>query len=88
MVLMVLALAVGGGLFASFAYAQIVPTVAEALTLRQIGNRPVLGSVSMLMSGPMLRRRRLQHAAFGSAVAGLMAFYGAWTAWISWTLNR
>jgi polysaccharide chain length determinant protein (PEP-CTERM system associated) len=88
MVVMVLVLAIGGGLFASFAYAQVVPTVAETLTLRQIGNRPVLGSVSMLMSGPMLRRRRLQHAAFGSAVAGLMAFYGAWTAWISWTLNR
>ncbi len=88
MVVMVLALAAGGGLFASFAYAQIFPTVADAPTLRQIGNRPVLGSVSMLMSGPMLRRRRLHHAAFGTAVAGLMMFYGAWTAWIAWTLNR
>jgi hypothetical protein len=84
----VLALAVGGGLFASFAYAQILPTVADTPTLRQIGSRPVLGSVSMLMSGSMLRRRRLHHAAFGSAVAGLMVFYGAWTAWVAWTLNR
>ena len=86
--LMVLALAIGGGLVASFAYAQILPTVVDTPMLRQIGNRPVLGSISMLMSGPMLRRRRLHHAAFGSAVAGLMVFYGAWTAWVAWTLNR
>jgi hypothetical protein len=28
------------------------------------------------------------HAAWGSAVAGLLVFYGAWTAWLGWTLNR
>lgn len=88
MVLMVFGLAIAGGLFTSFAYAQVFPTVADTPTLRQIGNRPVLGSVSMLMSGPMLRRRRIYHAAFGSAVAGLMAFYGGWLAWIAWTLNK
>jgi hypothetical protein len=48
----------------------------------------VLGSVSLLISGPMLRRRRLNLAAFGSALAGLIVFYGAWTAWIGWTLNK
>ena len=88
LLLTVLALALGGGLFVSFAFAQIFPTVADTPTLRQIANRPVLGSVSMLMSGPMLRRRRLHHAAFGSAVAGLMVFYGAWTAWVAWAFNR
>jgi len=86
--LLVLFAALGGGLFTSFAVAQVFPTVADSLTLRQIGNRPVLGSISMLITGPMLRRRRLSHAAFGSALAGLMVFYGAWTAWIAWTLNR
>jgi polysaccharide chain length determinant protein (PEP-CTERM system associated) len=88
LLLTVLALALGGGLFVSFAFAQIFPTVADTPTLRQIANRPVLGSVSMLMSGPMLRRRRLHDAAFGSAVAGLMVFYGAWTAWVAWAFNR
>ena len=86
--LMVLGIAVGGGLFASFAFAQVFPTVTDTVALRQVGNRPVLGSVSLLMSGPMLRRRRLNHAAFGSALAGLIVIYGAWTAWIGWTLNR
>jgi len=88
MTALVFVLAIGGGLLASFTYAQIFPTVTDAFALRQIGNRPVLGSVSMLVTGPMLRRRRLYHAAFGSGLAALIMFYGAWTAWISWTLNR
>jgi hypothetical protein len=88
MTALVFVLAIGGGLLASFAYAQIFPTVTDAFALRQIGNRPVLGSVSMLVTGPMLRRRRLYHAAFGSGLAVLIVFYGAWTAWISWTLSR
>jgi polysaccharide chain length determinant protein (PEP-CTERM system associated) len=88
MVLLVLGLAVGGGLFASFAYAQVFPTVSDTASLRQIANRPVLGSISLLMNPAMQRRRRINHAAFGSAFAGLMVFYGAWTAWVAWTLNR
>ena len=84
---LVLLLAVGAGLLASFAVAQIMPTVSDTRALRQIGNRPVLGTVSMLISGPMLRRRRMYHAAFGSAVAGLLVVYGAWIAWIGWTLK-
>ncbi len=85
---LVLGLAFGVGLLVAFAFAQIFPTVADSRALRQIGNRPVLGSVSMLISGPMLRRRRMLHAAFGSAVAGLLVFYGGWIAWIGWTLNK
>jgi len=85
---LVLGLAVGAGLFVAFALAQVFPTVADARALRQISSRPVLGSVSMLVSAPVLRRRRIFHAAFGSAVAGLLVFYGAWTAWLGWTLNR
>jgi len=85
---LVLGLAVGGGLLAAFAFAQIFPTVSDTRSLRQIANRPVLGTVSMLVSGPMLRRRRLFHAAFGSAVASLLLIYGAWTTWIGWTLNK
>ena len=85
---LVLGLAVGAGLLAAFAVAQIYPTVADSRVLREIGNRPVLGSVSMLISGPMLRRRRMFHAAFGSAVASLLVFYGAWIAWIGWNLNK
>lgn len=85
---MVLALSIGAGLFAAFAVAQVFPTVQETRTLRQIGNRPVLGTVSMLVSRPILRRRRLFHAAFGSGLASLLVIYGAWIAWIGWTLRN
>jgi polysaccharide chain length determinant protein (PEP-CTERM system associated) len=85
---LVLGLAVGAGLLVAFAVAQIFPTVADTRSLRQIANRPVLGSVTLLISGAALRRRRLSHAAWASAVAGLIVFYGAWTAWVGWTLNR
>lgn len=85
---LVLALALGAGLFAAFAVAQIFQTVSDTRSLRQVANRPVLGTVSMLISGPMLRRRRMFHAAFGSGVAGLLVIYGAWIAWIGWTLSK
>lgn len=85
---LVLGLALGAGLLAAFAVAQIFPTIADTRVLRQIANRPVLGSVTMLVSGAALRRRRMHHAAWGTAVAGLIAFYGAWIAWVGWTLNR
>jgi polysaccharide chain length determinant protein (PEP-CTERM system associated) len=85
---LVLGLSLGAGLFASFAYAQIFPTVADSRSLRQLGGRPVLGSVSLLISGSMLRRRRLQHVAFGSGLATLILGYGAWTAWVAWVLKR
>jgi len=85
---MVLGISLGAGLFAAFAVAQIFPTVADTRSLRQIGNRPVLGTVSMLVSGPMLRRRRVFHAAFGSGVASLLVLYGAWFAWVGWTLSK
>lgn len=85
---LVLGVALGAGLLTSFAYAQIFPTVADTRSLRQIGNRPVLGSVSLLVNGSMLRRRRLEHVAFGSGVATLILLYGVWTAWVAWVLNR
>jgi polysaccharide chain length determinant protein (PEP-CTERM system associated) len=88
MVFMVLALSVGGGLFASFALAQLFQTVHDARTLREICRRPVLGAVSLLSSPTMLKRRRMLHAAFGSGVAGLLVLYGAWIGWVTWTLSK
>jgi hypothetical protein len=84
---LVFAFAVGAGVFVAFAVAQIFPTVQETKVLRQLSSRPVLGTVSMLTSGPMLRRRRVLNAAFGSAVAGLCLIYGAWVGWIALSLR-
>ncbi len=84
---LVLALSVGAGLFASFAVSQVFPLVQDGRMLRQITSRPVLGSVTMLVSDSVARRQRVMNATFGGAFAGLVLIYGAWLAWISW-INR
>ena len=84
---LVLAIAIGAGLFASFAFAQVFPLVQDPRVLRQIANRPVLGSVTMLVGGSDLRRQRAINAAFGSAFACLVLMYGAWLAWVSWNIR-
>jgi len=79
-----LAIALGAGIFVSFAASQIVPTVQDGRVLRTISNRPVLGSVSLLVTDAVVRRDRTVNAAFSSALAGLILVYGAWLAWVSW----
>lgn len=85
---LVLALSIGAGIFASFAVSQILPTVQDAKTLRVVSNRPVLGSVSLLVSDAVIRKSRTVNAAFASGVTGLIVIYGAWVAWISWMALR
>ena len=65
----------------------IFQTVQDARSLREICQRPVLGAVSMLTTVPMLKRRRMMHAAFGSGLASLLLFFGAWVGWVSWALR-
>jgi len=84
---LVLAISIGSGLFASFAFSQIFPLVQDARVLHQIANRPVLGSVTFLASDSASRRQRAMNAAFGGGFVGLVLIYGAWLAWVSW-INR
>jgi polysaccharide chain length determinant protein (PEP-CTERM system associated) len=75
--------AIAAGVFAAFAVAQIFPTFDSVRTLRNATQRPVLGTVSVLASAPMLRRARLMNTAFAGSVAGLILIYGAWIVWLS-----
>ncbi len=73
----VLFVALGAGLFFSFVISQALPTFHDARTLREIAQRPVLGTVSLLTNAAMNRQRRRNVALFAGGVAGLFAVYGA-----------
>jgi protein tyrosine kinase modulator len=74
--------ALGAGLFASFTISQIFPTIDSARTLREIGQRPVLGIVSFRPGPAALSRRRVANFAFGGGVSALFVLFGAWIAWV------
>lgn len=79
----VLLAAIAAGVLAAFAVAQIFPTFDSVRALRNVTQRPVLGSVSVVVSAPILRRARLMNTAFAGSVAGLILIYGAWIVWLS-----
>jgi polysaccharide chain length determinant protein (PEP-CTERM system associated) len=71
------------GTAVTFVISQIVPTFDSAATLRKATQRPVLGTISMLVTPISQRRARQQSFAFGGAVAGLFVVFGTWLVWIS-----
>jgi len=83
MVPLVLIVALGAGAAAAFAASQLMPTFHSSRTLREVGKRPVLGSLSLRPSAAMVRRQRLSLAGFAGSLAGLIAIYGAWLVWLA-----
>jgi len=72
-----LALALGAGMFASFIVSQIYPTIQDVRSLAGVGGeRPVLGSVTLLSTAASMRARLRRHLAFAGALGGLFAAYG------------
>jgi len=62
---------------------QVVPTFDTVAALRQITQRPVLGSVSRLMDPIAIARARRNSMMFGATLGALFVSYGAWMTWIS-----
>jgi polysaccharide chain length determinant protein (PEP-CTERM system associated) len=75
--------ALGLGAFASFGYAQLFPTVDSARVLREIAQRPVLGTVSLKPTPAVAARRRASNVAFAGALSALLFVFGAWAVWIN-----
>jgi hypothetical protein len=69
----VLAAALGAGLFASFVLSQIVPTFPDVRALRELTQRPVLGTVSLLRSRGDGEAAR--DVMFAGGVAGLVGMF-------------
>jgi polysaccharide chain length determinant protein (PEP-CTERM system associated) len=75
------ALALGAGV--SLLASQLYPTFHDSRSLREVTARPVLGSVSLVETPPLLQRRRRLNLVFASSLASLVLVYGGWIAWLS-----
>lgn len=71
------ALAVLIGLGASFAMSEVMPTVHDARSLREVSKRPILGMVSMVSNADDRRRRRRGGFLFAGGLSGLLAAFVA-----------
>jgi polysaccharide chain length determinant protein (PEP-CTERM system associated) len=80
---LVLLAALAAGIAACFLVVQIFPTFDSVRTLRHVTQRPVLGSVSMVVSDGMQKQVRQGLLAFGTAFGGLLVVAAGWIAWIS-----
>ncbi len=87
-VALALAAALAAGVVASFILSQLFPRIQDAKTLRTMTNRPVLGSVSLLLDAAMVRKERVLNVAFASGVGMLMLMFGAWLGWIAMVSQR
>ena len=78
-----LALALAAGAASAFLASQLLPTIHSARALREIGQRPVLGSISLRPTGVIVRRQRLSMVGFAGSLAALIGIYAAWLVWLA-----
>jgi polysaccharide chain length determinant protein (PEP-CTERM system associated) len=70
------------GAVVAFLVSQVLPTIHDGRTLREVSGRPVLGSVSLLPSPAFLRQARLANYGFAGGLTALVAIYGVGLAWL------
>ena len=80
---LVIVLALAAGVAATFLAAHLLPTFNNARLLGEMTGRPVLGSVSMVMSADTLRQARGEKFRFVAAFGSLIIAAGVWIAWTS-----
>ena len=79
----VLLVTFAAGVGASLVVSQVIPTFDTVAALRQVTQRPVLGSVSRLVDPIATTRAKRNSIMFGTALGALFVIYGAWMTWIS-----
>lgn len=80
---LVFLLALAAGAAATLMVVQLLPTFDNSRQLGTLTQRPVLGSVSMLINDAMMQRARRDLFGFGSALGGFVVLAGFWIAWVS-----
>ena len=88
LLLMALAVAVGAGLFASFAVSQIRPVYHDSEALRLKSGVPLLGVVSMALTEAQRRDERFDRLRFLGVSAGFLTLFLAALAIVSILANR
>jgi polysaccharide chain length determinant protein (PEP-CTERM system associated) len=74
---LVLLASLGAGFAAAYLFSVVHPTFNDNRGLKRIGQRPVLGAVSLMPSFETLRRRRRSRLLFFGGLGGLAASYSA-----------
>ncbi|HMO46678.1 MAG TPA: Wzz/FepE/Etk N-terminal domain-containing protein [Rubrivivax sp.] len=69
----------GAALFAD----SLRPAFEEAEPLEQLSGRPVIGTVSKLVTPQGVRERHARHMRFGAALGSLLLLQAAWVVWIA-----
>ena len=72
LLLVALAVAIGGGVFTAFAASQLRPVFHDARSLRNAVDLPLLGVVTLVMSDALRRKERSDLRRFAIASAGLV----------------
>ncbi len=76
-------LAIAAGVGAALLRARLRPVVSTPKALRELSGRPVLGSVSLLMSPQALREQRTGSFALAAGAGSLMLVQLGWVAWVA-----
>lgn len=79
----VLLVAIGAGLALSFIVSQIIPVVPDRIALKNLGDYPILGSVTMVWSEAQKRQRKRGLMVYGATVAALLGAYAVMIALIT-----
>jgi polysaccharide chain length determinant protein (PEP-CTERM system associated) len=74
---LVLLASLAAGIGASYLFSMLRPTVHDNRSLRRVGERPVLGAVSLVSTPLTLAKRRRRAVLFYGGVGGLAATYSA-----------
>jgi polysaccharide chain length determinant protein (PEP-CTERM system associated) len=68
--------ALGAGIALSFVVSQIIPVVPDRVSLKDLSDYPILGSVSMVWNDTQKRQRKRGLVAYAASVASLLGAYG------------
>jgi hypothetical protein len=71
------------GLAAAVLFDNLRPAFDEVKSLEQLSGRPVLGTVSMLVTPQGARQRQAGLRRFGAAFVVLIVMQAIWVAWIA-----